>query len=118
MMLPITVCCKTCGGYIYKGTKFNARKETVKGEDYLGIRIFRFYFRCPACAAELTIKTDPKNSDYTVEHGATRNFEPRKHVAREEEAARAEREQEEEGDKMRALENKTKQSKREMELLE
>lgn len=26
-----------------KGKKFNARKETAKGEEYYGIKIFRFY---------------------------------------------------------------------------
>jgi len=34
--------CNTCGEYIYKGKKFNARKETVEGEDYYGIKIFRY----------------------------------------------------------------------------
>ena len=37
--------CNTCGEYIYKGKKFNARKETVQGEDYYGIKIFRFYIK-------------------------------------------------------------------------
>lgn len=37
--------CNTCGEYIYKGKKFNARKETVEGEDYYGIKIFRFYIK-------------------------------------------------------------------------
>ena len=28
------------------------------------------------CSAEITFKTDPKNTDYAAEHGASRNFEP------------------------------------------
>jgi hypothetical protein len=68
-MLPMTVMCNTCGNYIVKGTKFNSRKEDVIGEDYLGITIFRFYFRCTRCSAEIAMKTDPKNSDYVVETG-------------------------------------------------
>ena len=46
------------------------------GEEYLGITVYRFYFKCPQCSAELVMKTDPKNSDYTVEAGASRNYEP------------------------------------------
>lgn len=34
--------CNVCGEWIYKGKKFNSRKETVANEDYLGIKIFRY----------------------------------------------------------------------------
>ncbi len=117
MMLPMSVRCKTCGTFMYKGTKFNTRKEDVLGEDYLGIQVFRFYYRCKKCSAEFCMKTDPKNADYIMEQGATRNYEP----WRDEEATKAEviqkREQEEMGNAMKALENRTLDSKREMDIM-
>ena len=61
---------------MHAGTKFNSRKEDAVGEEYLGITVYRFYFKCPRCSAELVMRTDPKNSDYTVEAGASRNYEP------------------------------------------
>eukprot|EP01116_Phalansterium_solitarium_P013440 TRINITY_DN30805_c0_g1_i1.p1 TRINITY_DN30805_c0_g1~~TRINITY_DN30805_c0_g1_i1.p1 ORF type:complete len:333 (+),score=128.95 TRINITY_DN30805_c0_g1_i1:220-1218(+) len=118
MMMPMSVKCLTCGEYIYKGKKFNSKKETVEGEDYLGIKIFRFYMRCANCSAEFTIKTDPKNSDYVAELGVSRNFEPWRAQEQELEAARLERELEEKGDAMKALENRTLDSKLEMDIIE
>lgn len=40
------------------------------------MQVFRFYYRCKNCAAEFTMKTDPKTSDYVLEEGASRNYEP------------------------------------------
>ncbi|XP_028125139.1 splicing factor YJU2-like isoform X3 [Camellia sinensis] len=117
MMLPMSIRCGTCGNYIYKGTKFNSRKEDVIGETYLGIQIFRFYFKCTKCSAELTIKTDPQNSDYVVESGASRNFEPWRAKDEEADKEKQKRETEEMGDAMKSLENRTLDSKREMDIL-
>ncbi|NXB94002.1 YJU2 factor, partial [Vidua chalybeata] len=130
LMAPFNMRCKTCGEYIYKGKKFNARKETVQNEAYLGLPIFRFYIKCTRCLAEITFKTDPENTDYTMEHGATRNFQAEKLLEEEEKRMQKEREEEElnnpEGSAAsniptyptQVLENRTKDSKLEMEVLE
>ncbi|XP_066061858.1 splicing factor YJU2 [Chamaea fasciata] len=118
LMAPFNMRCKTCGEYIYKGKKFNARKETVQNEAYLGLPIFRFYIKCTRCLAEITFKTDPENTDYTMEHGATRNFQAEKLLEEEEKRLQKEREEEELNNPMKVLENRTKDSKLEMEVLE
>lgn len=124
-MAPFSMKCMQCGEYIYKGRKFNARKQTTD-EKYLSITVIRFYIRCTRCSAEITFKTDPKNMDYVCEKGAKRNFEPWRdphadsyHETEEETLARLEREEgeeheREEKDKMEALEEKMQDSKREM----
>uniref|UniRef100_A0A1B0FNH8 Splicing factor YJU2 n=1 Tax=Glossina morsitans morsitans TaxID=37546 RepID=A0A1B0FNH8_GLOMM len=118
LMAPFNMRCKTCGEYIYKGKKFNARKEDVENETYLNIRIYRFYIKCTRCLQEISFKTDPKNTDYEIEAGATRNFMALKlaeeQARREEEEAR----EEETNNPMKLLENRTQQSKNEIELLE
>nr|XP_033812185.1 splicing factor YJU2 isoform X2 [Geotrypetes seraphini] len=118
LMAPFNMRCKTCGEYIYKGKKFNARKETVQNELYLGLPIFRFYIKCTRCLAEITFKTDPENTDYAMEHGATRNFQAEKLIEEEEKRQQKEREEEELNNPMKVLENRTKDSKLEMEVLE
>lgn len=127
LMAPFSMKCTSCGEYIYKGRKFNARKETTD-EKYLAISIYRFYIRCTRCSSEITFKTDPKNMDYTCERGAKRNFESWRNsdsaelketdeerldrLAREEadEAENAER------NAMEELEEKMEESKREMQV--
>lgn len=128
LMAPFSMRCNSCGEYIYKGKKFNARKETVQGEDYYGIKIYRFYIKCPRCSAEITFRTDPRNTDYAAEHGASRNFEPWREKGEEappeeEEdpldrllAEEAEQDGESDLDPMAALEQRTKESRREMDI--
>jgi len=103
------------GNYIYRGTKFNSRVETVKGMKYLGtIPIRRFYIRCPKCVATITFRTDPENQDYLMETGATRNFEANRMwqlMEKREDDAKAE---EERNNPMIALENRTEKSNRQM----
>ncbi|CAD6991778.1 coiled-coil domain-containing protein 94 [Ceratitis capitata] len=118
LMAPFNMRCKTCGEYIYKGKKFNARKEDVENETYLGIRIYRFYIKCTRCLQEISFKTDPKNTDYEIEAGATRNFMALK-LAEEQARRQIEEEREEEANNpMKLLENRTQQSRNEIEMLE
>ncbi|GFR86115.1 coiled-coil domain-containing protein 94-like [Elysia marginata] len=117
IMAPFNMRCHTCGEYIYKGKKFNSRKENVDDEDYLGLRIFRFYIKCPRCVAEIAFKTDLANTDYTLEAGATRLFEAEKLAHQMAEKERKEKE-EDELNPMKLLENRTKASRNEMEQLD
>lgn len=70
------------------------------------------------CSAEITFKTDPKNTDYAAEHGASRNFEPWRDEREVEEEDRLAKLEEEENNPMKALENRTTDSKREMDILD
>nr|POE87598.1 pre-mrna-splicing factor cwf16 [Quercus suber] len=119
LMAPFSMKCTSCGEYIYKGRKFNARKETTE-EKYYAITIFRFYIHCTRCSAEITFKTDPKNMDYTCEKGARRNFEVWREAKLAEETEeemmdRLERE-ENEKDAMKELEKKTLDARTEMQI--
>jgi phage FluMu protein Com len=71
-MLPFTVRCAKCGNFMFEGTKFNTPME--RAGDYLGVAIYRFYYRCPECSSEFTLVTDPENETYAVEQGATKPY--------------------------------------------
>ncbi|KAF3920075.1 hypothetical protein AA313_de0200469 [Arthrobotrys entomopaga] len=120
LMAPFSMRCTSCGEYIYKGRKFNARKEHTD-EKYYAISVYRFYIRCTRCSSEIVFKTDPKNMDYECEKGAVRNFEPWRdqqaiEETEEERLNRLEEQIQEEEDEnaMARLETKTLDSKREM----
>lgn len=116
--LPMTLTCKNCGNYMSRGSKFNSRKETVVAEAYLGISVYRFYFRCSKCFQELTFKTDPKNGDYVAEHGVTAGYVHFKAGKEAAEAEEAEKQNLEQFDKMKALELRSQESLAEMEVNE
>ena len=120
MMLPMSVQCVSCGEYMYRGKKFNSKKDDPPGENYLGVQVHRFTMKCTGCKAPFAIKTDPKNSDYAVDFGVSRLVE---HWKPEGEKLR-EREEAAKGDAagaldpVEALERSTLQSKREMEMMD
>lgn len=128
LMAPMSMRCTRCGEFIYKGRKFNARKETPLNEKYLGIQIYRFYIRCTRCSGEIIFRTDPKNQDYAIVSGAKRNVEPWRQVENadetdeqrldrlEAEEAEANGEAVAEQNRMEELEAKTLEAKREMEV--
>ena len=117
MMLPFSIKCDTCGNYLHVATKLNMRKETCT-ENYLGIEIYRFYMKCNTCYREITMKTDPRNHDYVLEKGAVRLYESWKDGRAAEELLRELRQNEEEGNLMKSLENRTYDARRDLEISE
>ncbi len=128
MMAPWSMRCVSCNEYIYKGKKFNVRKEK-SNESYMNIQKINFYFRCPRCASEIKIRTDPKNADYEPVSGVVRNYDPvrRNEVNHEqtleerlEELEKEQREGEEEDEEnaIAKLEAKLLDTKREQEISE
>lgn len=75
LMTPFSMRCNSCSEYISKSKKFNAKKEDTN-ERYLQQKIFRFHIRCPRCNGEIVFRTDPKTSDFVMEHGGERNYNP------------------------------------------
>ena len=121
-MLPFSIQCNACKSYLYRGKKFNSRKEFT-GETYIGVKILRLYVKCPTCASQITFKTDPATSDYKMEKGGTRLFEAErndqfsgKDAAPEDEKAK--KSITDKVDAMEVLEERAKKSKDQMEALE
>jgi len=117
-MAPCNMRCTTCGEYIYKGRKFNSRKEDVDDMNHLGLRIYRFYIKCTACLSEISFRTDPANTDYVLEAGATRNFEALSKAEKQAELDEKAYQEEIKLNPMKLLEERTEQSKNEMERME
>ncbi|MCD7454963.1 hypothetical protein HAX54_026622 [Datura stramonium] len=90
------------------------RRKQPKNQQATVRMMLPMSIHCANC--EITFKTDPKNSDYTVESGAIRNFEPWRAEDEEMEKEKQKRAAEEIGDSMKALENRTLDSKRRMDI--
>lgn len=118
LMAPCNMRCTTCGEYIYKGRKFNARKEDVDDMNHLGLRIYRFYIKCTACLSEISFRTDPANTDYVLEAGATRNFEALAKAEKQAELEQKAYQEELATNPMKLLEERTEQSRNEMDRME
>ena len=118
MMLPMTIHCYTCGNYLSIGTKFNMKVEMVREEDYLGIKVYRFYLKCTRCYCEITFKTDPRNHDYVAEWGASKNHNTWKDMLMAEEEYKQVKQNEMKEDAMKSLEHRTYDSKREIDILD
>jgi Saf4/Yju2 protein len=116
MMLPFSIQCGNCNTFLYRGRKFNSKKEAMGGPSgtYLGITRWRFYIKCTHCSRPLTFLTDPANADYEMESGGTRNYEMNKDKKSTEEESEVDREKEEKMDPMKALENRVLESQSEM----
>jgi hypothetical protein len=116
MMLPFTLQCDNCHTFLYRGRKFNSKKEPMGGADgkYLGITRWRFYIKCTHCSRPITFLTDPQNADYELETGGTRNYEIKKDQEEHTAAQLAELDQKAAVNPMAALESRVVESKKEM----
>ena len=68
--MPFAVHCTACHAMIDKGVRFNADKQRVG--NYFSTPLFSFTMRCPLCANQIRVDTDPKARDYALVEGARR----------------------------------------------
>lgn len=118
MMMPFSGQCTACSEFLPRGKKFNSKLERIEGEDYLGVRVYRFIGKCPRCSSFYSFKTDPKNLNYAPEYGVKRNFETWRGNQDEEAARAAAAAAEAKLDAVVGLEARTLESKRQMDMLD
>lgn len=73
LMLPFNVCCANCNLYMYRGRKFNAKKEVSLDNDYLGTKRLLFHIKCEHCSNPIVFRTDPASSGFAMVSGAREN---------------------------------------------
>lgn len=64
LSVPFNMCCRACSEKIPIGRKFHATKATSLDENYLGVEVYVFEFKCPGCKSTIGFKTDPKSGVY------------------------------------------------------
>ena len=74
--------------------------------------------QCTACLSEISFRTDPANTDYVLEAGATRNFEALSKAEKQAELDEKAYQEEIKLNPMKLLEERTEASKNEMERME
>ena len=71
--MPYNIWCDGCKKHIRKGTRFNAKKDTVGA--YFSTKIYAFTMKCACCPQKIVIETDPKACDYVVASGGRQKIE-------------------------------------------
>lgn len=69
---PFTIKCTKCSEYIVKNKRHNAIKEIAIGEDFHGVKSYRFYIKCTNCKITMSLKTNPEKGEYITEVGCIR----------------------------------------------
>ncbi|BFZ57064.1 Protein saf4 [Savitreella phatthalungensis] len=82
--MPYGVVCGGCDRSIGRGTRFNAIKNKVAPANTLTVPAVEFLLKCPACAAEIRIKTNPEQARYDVVSGAREQYPRASEVVDEE----------------------------------
>lgn len=70
--MPFDVGCSRCDATIGKGVRFNAAKTAVG--KYHSTTVWAFEMKTACCGNHLEIRTDPKNGDFALVHGAARRL--------------------------------------------
>lgn len=68
LSVPFNMCCKACSEQIPLGKRHYATKAVSCTENYLGVEVYVFEFKCPECRLPIRFKTDPKNGAYVCDY--------------------------------------------------
>lgn len=68
LSIPFNMCCEACLEQIPVGKRYYATKATSSREDYLGVEVYVFEFKCPECRLPIRFKTDPKSGVYICDY--------------------------------------------------